>query len=68
MRILNWKIKREIQNKMDSQLPYHLKVNWERPEDWAWMAKAGLVPEGLKDEDSIDESTNDPQKQEKNKS
>jgi hypothetical protein len=32
------------------------------------MAKAGLVPEGLKDEDSIDESTNDPQKQEKNKS
>ena len=29
------------------------------------MVKAGLVSKVLKDEDSIDESTSDPQKQEK---
>ena len=64
------KIDRDIQNVIDSQVPYLLKVKKERPEDWAWMVKSGLVPQDLKDEDddSIDESTIDPQKQEKNKS
>jgi hypothetical protein len=42
------KIDREIQATMDSQVPYLLKVKRERPEDWAWMVKAGLVPKDFK--------------------
>jgi len=62
------KIDREIQATMDSQVPYLLKVKREEPETWAWMVKAGLVPKDFKGKDSIDESTIDPQIQEKNKS
>ena len=64
------KLDQEIQNVIDSQVPYLLKVKKERPEDFAWMVKSGLVPKDLKDEDddSIDESTSDPQSKEKNKS
>jgi hypothetical protein len=42
------KIDREIQDVIDSQVPYLLKVKKERPEDWAWMVKSGLVPKDLK--------------------
>lgn len=42
------KIDREIQNTIDSQVPYLLKIKKEKPEDWAWMVKAGLVPKDLK--------------------
>jgi hypothetical protein len=42
------KIDRDISDKMDSQIPYLLKIKKERPEDWDWMVKSGLVSNDLK--------------------
>ena len=41
-------IDKEIEATMDSQIPYLLKIKKERPEDWDWMVKSGLVSNDLK--------------------
>jgi hypothetical protein len=66
-----------ILNKLDDelfeinrgQIPKLKKVKDNDPEMWKQLVKYDLVdPRDFKDKDSIDESTIDPQKQEKNKS
>lgn len=53
------KIDREIQATMDSQVPYLLKVKRERPEDWAWMVKAGLVPQDFDDNKKVADTSDE---------
>lgn len=50
--VLN-QLDREIEDTIDSQVPYLLKVKKERPEDWAWMVKAGLVPKDFGDNKKV---------------
>jgi hypothetical protein len=62
------KLNQEMRDLVDSQIPILLRIKKNRPDHWKIMVQKGLVPADLKDEDSVDESTSDPQKQEKNKS
>ena len=64
------KIDQEMRDLVDSQLPILLRLKKEHPDLWKIAVEKGLVGPNLKDEDddSVDESTIDPQKPEKNKS
>ncbi len=64
------KIDQEMRDLVDSQLPILLRLKKEHPDLWKIAVEKGLVGPNLKDEDddSIDESTSDPQSKKKNKS